>query len=151
MKYLYFCLPFWTVWRFSMFHCPSVYVSEIHLFDFSVSIFCSAVNVPCFSLSVIAMYSFLSIRTMVLLLSAFICNMLLFFKFMPYISYGFNFCCSENTNTEEHAYTEQLTKAIETIVNQNYFRFNNKIYKQEDRIQWEALHQTYYQKYSYKT
>jgi Reverse transcriptase (RNA-dependent DNA polymerase). len=39
-----------------------------------------------------------------------------------------------NTNTEEHTYTEQLTKAIETILNQNYFRFNNKIYKQEDGI-----------------
>ena len=26
-----------------------------------------------------------------------------------------------NTNTEEHAYTEQLTKTIETILNQNYF------------------------------
>ena len=39
-----------------------------------------------------------------------------------------------NTNTEEHAHTEQLTKAIETILNQTYFRFNNKIYKQEDGI-----------------
>ena len=39
-------------------------------------------------------------------------------------------------NTEEHAYTstEQLIKTIETIMNQNYFWFNNKIYKQEDEI-----------------
>jgi Preprotein translocase subunit SecA (ATPase, RNA helicase) len=39
-----------------------------------------------------------------------------------------------NTNTEEHAYTEQLTKTMETIMNQNYFRFKNKIHKQEDGI-----------------
>ena len=32
-----------------------------------------------------------------------------------------------NTNTEEHAYTEQLRQTIETILNRNYFRFNNKI------------------------
>ena len=46
MKYLYFYLSFWTVWRFSMFRCP--YMWEISIF--SVSISCCAVNVSCFSL-----------------------------------------------------------------------------------------------------
>ena len=33
-------------------------------------------------------------------------------------------------NTKDPVYTEQTTKIIETITNQNYFKFNDKIYKQ---------------------
>ena len=36
-----------------------------------------------------------------------------------------------NTNTD-HKYTGQLVKSIEMILDQNYFCFNNKIYKQQD-------------------
>ena len=37
-------------------------------------------------------------------------------------------------NTEDPEYTDQLIKTMETIMSGKYFRFHNKIYKQEDEI-----------------
>ena len=39
-----------------------------------------------------------------------------------------------NENKLEIEYLTQLIKIIETIVNQNYFEFNNKLYEQKEGI-----------------
>ena len=36
---------------------------------------------------------------------------------------------SSNKNTADHEYTGQLIKIIETMLDQKYFQFNNKMYK----------------------
>ena len=46
----------------------------------------------------------------------------------------------------EMEYTTQLIKIIETIMNQNYFQFNNKLHEQKEGIPMESC-----QKFSYKT
>ena len=38
----------------------------------------------------------------------------------------------------EKEYTTQLIKIIETIMNQNYFQFNNKLYKQKEGIRMDS-------------
>ena len=56
-----------------------------------------------------------------------------------------------NENKLEKECTNQLIKIIETIMNQNYFQFNNKLYEQKEGIPMRSPISGIMSESSYKT